>query len=90
MSLVGQTTRLLDHCTVERQLSANTREAYRYDLADFCKWLPARTEEIAVSIDALREYLEGMTNARGLSAGTIRRRIACLRSFFRYLEDEEK
>ncbi|WP_407185109.1 tyrosine-type recombinase/integrase [Bradyrhizobium centrosematis] len=90
MRLADETKRFLDYCAVERQLSANTREAYCYDLADYRKWLSARTEEIAVSTDALRNYLEDMTNARGLSAGTIRRRKACLRSFFGYLEDEEK
>ncbi|WP_198031907.1 hypothetical protein [Bradyrhizobium sp. Ec3.3] len=30
-----------------------------------------------------------MTASHGLSASTVRRRIACLRSFFRYLEDEQ-
>lgn len=88
MNLGKQTARFLDYCAVERQLSENTREAYRHDLADFRKWLPVH-KEMGITTDTLREYLENMTAARGLSAGTVRRRIACLRSFFRYLEDEQ-
>lgn len=89
MNLGTQIVKFLSYCAVERQLSTNTREAYRYDLADFRKWIPARFKRAPITTETLREYLEDMTNSRGLSASTVRRRIACLRSFFRYLEDEQ-
>jgi len=85
----GKSAKLfLDYCSVERQLSENTLQAYAYDLADFRKWLPARCNLITIKTETLRDYLEDMKGKRLLSAATIRRRIACLRSFFRYLADE--
>jgi integrase/recombinase XerD len=35
----------------------------------------------------LRTYLEDMVSQRKLSPSTVRRRLACLRAFFRYLEE---
>jgi integrase/recombinase XerD len=86
---VGNSVKLfLDYCAMERQLSENTLHAYAYDLADFGKWLPARCDLPAIKTETLRNYLEDMKGKRKLSAATIRRRIACLRSFFRLLADE--
>jgi site-specific recombinase XerD len=85
---VGKSSKLfLDYCAVERQLSENTLQAYTYDLADFRKWLPARRNLLTIKTEALRDYLEEMMGKRALSAATIRRRMACLRSFFRFLGD---
>jgi integrase/recombinase XerD len=88
MSIGKHVARFLNYCAVERQLSENTLQAYGYDLADFRKWLPARCALVAIKTETLRDYLEDMMGERGLSPGTIRRRLACLRSFFRYLDDE--
>lgn len=90
MSIGKQIERFLKYCAVERQLSENTRQAYAYDLADFRKSLPARCPLAAIKTETLRDYLEDMMGKRGLSAATIRRRIACLRSFFRFLEEDGK
>ncbi|CAN5257496.1 site-specific tyrosine recombinase XerD [soil metagenome] len=77
----------LGYCAVERQLSQNTQQAYAYDLADFQGWLLPRGKVVAVTTETLRDYLENMQGPRKLSPSTVRRRIACLRLFFRYLED---
>jgi integrase/recombinase XerD len=87
MTIQPQIDQYLKYCHVERQLSANTLQAYSYDLADFQKWLPSHTEVGGIRTDELRNFLEDMISARGLSVATVRRRIACLRSFFRYLEE---
>jgi integrase/recombinase XerD len=85
----GKSAKLfLDYCAVERQLSENTLQAYAYDLADFRKWLPARCSLRSIKTEDLREYLEDMKGKRALSAATIRRRIACLKSLFRFLADD--
>lgn len=89
MSVAKPISLFLNYCAVERQLSENTLQAYAYDLADFRKWLPARCALATIKTETLREYLEDM-GKRGLSPGTVRRRIACLRSFFRFLDDEGK
>ncbi|HEX9238597.1 MAG TPA: site-specific integrase, partial [Xanthobacteraceae bacterium] len=51
---------------------------------------PTRFPEdpITIKTETLRDYLEDMKGKRELSAATIRRRMACLRSFFRLLADE--
>src|SRR4051794_12290594 len=90
MSLAKQIKMFLHYCAVERQLSENTLQAYAYDLADFGKRSPKRGNRNSITTETLREYLEDMMTERSLSAGTVRRRIACLRSFFRYLEQEGK
>jgi integrase/recombinase XerD len=77
----------LDTCAVERQLSQNTLQAYGYDLADFAGWLRGQGELTAITTEQLRDYLDYMMNERKLSASTVRRRIACLRAFFRHLEE---
>jgi site-specific recombinase XerD len=71
-------------CAVERQLAANTVQAYRNDLADFGKWLASGTERDETIADTLKAYLEYMIVERKLAAATVRRRIACLRAFFRW------
>lgn len=88
MTIAQHIARFLNYCRVERQLSENTLQAYAYDLADFRKGLPARCSLVSIKTETLRDYLEEMMGKRGLSAATIRRRVACLRSLFRFLEDE--
>jgi len=66
-------------CAVEKGLSANTVEAYRADLRQYLRYL----EGDALAVDALRvenlkAFLGDMKNRQGLSASTLRRRIACL------------
>jgi integrase/recombinase XerD len=90
MTLQKCIDQFLDYCAVERQLSENTIQAYAYDLADFKKWLPAKRKLIEIKMETLRDYLEDMIDGRKLSAGTVRRRIACLRSFFRHVEDNRQ
>jgi integrase/recombinase XerD len=87
MNLGKAIKNFLDYCAVERQLSQNTLQAYSYDLADFGKWLPIRKPVAAITTETLRTYLEDMVSQRKLSPSTVRRRLACLRAFFRYLDE---
>jgi site-specific recombinase XerD len=73
----------LKYCAVERRLSETTLRAYASDLADFNKWLDAPTQMAELSTETLKAYLEVMVRERRLAAATVRRRIACLRAFFR-------
>jgi site-specific recombinase XerD len=74
------------YCTAERRLAENTILAYKCDLADFSAWLtPSTIQEI--STDTLKTYLQVMVVERQLAAATVRRRIACLRAFFRRIAD---
>ncbi|MHC2432773.1 tyrosine-type recombinase/integrase [Bradyrhizobium sp. USDA 4451] len=88
MKLPNLIKKFLTFCSIERHLSDNTLLAYSYDLADFRRWLPAKSRSQPITTDILRAYLENMRLERVQSTATIRRRLACLRSFFRYLHDE--
>ena len=91
MNTLQQTIALfLDHCRYERNFSAHTIAAYRLDLLRFCEALPdaALSDQVAaVDRAAITGYLQRL---RGLKPRTIRRRVASLKSFFGYLEREER
>ena len=63
------------------RLAPKTVDAYRRDLADFCRWLQAPPG--AATTDQLAAYVASM-RAAGLAATTIARRVAALRSFYRH------
>ena len=82
--------RFLQFCSVERVLSQHTISAYSFDLLDFRKWLSGGKSLEDVTEEDLRLYLEDMVRTRSLSGATVRRRLACLRGFFRYQTESEK
>lgn len=88
MNLSKLSKKFLNHCSIERQLSDNTLQAYKYDLHDFQRWLPVRKSLAGITTETLKSYLENMRLERQQSTATIRRRLACLRAFFHFLEDE--
>jgi integrase/recombinase XerD len=77
----------LRYCAVERRLSENTLQAYACDLSDFRAWLSASTSTPEICTETLKAYLQTMVSDRKLAAATVRRRMACLRAFFRRIAD---
>lgn len=75
----------LNHCQ-RRGLSEHTYRAYLCDLSDFEKWI-IRAEITNVDKIALRNWISNM-QAQKLAPTTIKRRVACLRAAFRWLEEE--
>jgi site-specific recombinase XerD len=73
----------LRFCSLERQLSLHTVQAYSADLRDFRKWLGFDVNIGDITADTLKNYLKDMVGCRKLAVATIRRRFACLRAFFR-------
>ena len=63
------------------RLAPKTVEAYRRDLADFCRWLNG--SPTTATSTQLAEYVASM-RAAGLAPTTIARRIAAIRSFYRH------
>jgi integrase/recombinase XerC len=80
-------TAFLDHLKVERNASAHTIRSYTDDLALFGRFLEETQGEgadpTAVDSRRLRRY-SAWLNGKGYAASTIARRLASLRSFFRY------
>jgi integrase/recombinase XerC len=78
----------LDYLNIERQASPHTLRSYRDDLAVFGRYLEECQLDGADPAGAdsarLRRY-SAWLHGQGYSATTIARRLASLRSFFRYL-----
>jgi len=91
MELDRAIDRFLVHCRVERGMSENTLSAYASDLRFFAQWLEAR--EVSdrlprmehLTSDAITAYVGELNAERRFAPGTVRRRIASLRSLLKFL-----
>lgn len=80
----------LRFCETQRGLSGHTIKNYSFDLAFFIKFLKENGHPLecnAVNRYMLESYLESMTSKYKVK--TVRRKLACIRSFYAYLEDRE-
>jgi integrase/recombinase XerD len=71
----------------ERNVSANTRDAYNLDLRHTEKMLESRGDLADASVDTLRAYLETLSRQK-LAPATAARRLSALRQYFRFLVNE--
>ncbi|MBF0254514.1 MAG: tyrosine recombinase XerC [Candidatus Omnitrophica bacterium] len=78
--------RFLTYLEVEKNATANTRLNYEIDLRHFVGWLGDRSPESA-DLDLLRSYL-AVIHGEGYAKRTLSRKLATLRSFYRYLTRE--
>ena len=92
--LTELTLDFIAYLELERGLSRNTLEAYRSDLQQFGVFLgrqgvdplEVRPGDLAGFVS---EFAEGAENRRPVAPATLQRKIACLRSFYRYLRREQ-
>ncbi|HEX2629793.1 MAG TPA: site-specific integrase, partial [Chitinophagaceae bacterium] len=75
------------HCKMEKNLSIKTRKAYGTDLLQFSNFIREKTEINTIDRVDIRQFLGSMDQ---LTAKTIKRKIATIKSFFNYLEFEDK
>ncbi|MBA3471049.1 MAG: tyrosine recombinase [Herpetosiphonaceae bacterium] len=88
MTIQAATTRFLRYLRAERNVSPHTLDAYASDLAQFGEFLAA--DELAwrqTDRYTLRRYVVHL-QAAGAARASIARKLACLRSFFRYAQRE--
>jgi len=85
MNLKTASTDFLDHCRT-KGLSPHTLRAYRQDLAQFQNWTE---KEGWSSKDAITGWMSAMQTNKNAPT-TIKRRIACLKVMFRWLEENER
>lgn len=76
----------LMHLEVERNLSSHSLKAYRQDLDQFRRFV-GETPLASIDYLTLRRYL-GELSQSGYQRATIARKLAALRTFFRYLARE--
>lgn len=77
----------LDYILVEKKYSERTVAAYRDDLRDFCAYRqmdPNHFDPTQVSETDIREWMMEMMD-KGQSAKSVKRRLAAMRSFYRYM-----
>jgi len=79
----------LIHCRVAKTLSAHTLRAYGRDLDEFRTYCPNLDHIGQCDRAVLRGYLGYLLESRGLKESSVRRRMACLKAMFRWLEREE-
>jgi integrase/recombinase XerD len=75
----------IDFMEVERGVSANTVQAYRRDLVKFINYLRKKGKSIAgASRDDVTDFMKDL-KGKGLSAGSIARNLAALKTFWKFL-----
>jgi integrase/recombinase XerC len=78
-------TAFLRHLAVEKNASPHTLRSYRSDLADFEQHLAAQSTAPAdADMRAVRGWLAAL-HARGLDATSVARKLAAVRSLYRFL-----
>ncbi len=89
MTLLDWIDRFLEHIENERNLSGHTARAYSSDLVEFARFAEGAgaVEPSGVDHLMLRRYLAHLRDLR-LSRATIARKLASLRTFFRFLVRE--
>ena len=80
--------RYVTQAGVEKNLSPLTLRNYRQDLGDFARYLAESSVDLA-TLDRhdVRGYLAELAN-RGLSRGSVIRKVSTIKGFFRHLERE--
>jgi integrase/recombinase XerD len=84
----------LSYLEIERGLARNTLEAYRIDLQQYQLFVAARGLDPLKAAprdlaDFISELAEPGNGRSSLAPATLQRKIACLRSFYRYLRREQ-
>jgi integrase/recombinase XerC len=78
-------TAFLRHLDVERNVSPHTLRSYRADLVDFEQHLAAQSlDPVSADPRAVRGWLADL-HRRGLEPASVARKLAALRSFYRFL-----
>lgn len=87
MKAPNSVSNFLDICRIEKNLSPRTLKAYKCDFSELCEFLkPAPIEDATPSV--LRSFIDYL-ESRQRQDSTIRRKIASIKSFFSYLENEK-
>ena len=77
-----------EHLFVEKRHSPNTVDGYRRDISRFVSFRP-KTSLKSITPSNIREFLLTLHD-RGLSSRSIARSLSSLKSFFKYLVEENR
>ncbi|MFW9832018.1 MAG: site-specific tyrosine recombinase/integron integrase, partial [Candidatus Thorarchaeota archaeon] len=86
--LIGESIdRFTEFVAIERGGSEQTSRVYRYDLEMFFNYIGIPPQQ--VQPHHIRMFLAHLKTDRGYSSASLRRKLACLRSFFRFCLQEK-
>lgn len=91
MNIQQQIDRYLGYCEKQKLLSKNSMRAYRIDFSQFMLFLKdmklAGIEAMQITKEPITEYISSLLSK--YATQTCKRKIACLKAFFTYLEYED-
>ena len=91
MNIQQQIDRYLSYCEKQKLLSKNSMRAYRIDFSQFMCFLKnmklAGMEAMQITKEPITEYISSLLSK--YATQTCKRKIACLKAFFTYLEYED-
>ncbi|HCA27076.1 MAG TPA: hypothetical protein DEP05_05465 [Betaproteobacteria bacterium] len=88
MQLNDAIERFLSHCRHSKNLSEHTLRAYNFDLTEFQRFTNNESSIQTCDRTLIRNYLRYLFEQCGLKEASIKRRIACLKAMFSWLETE--
>lgn len=88
MQLNNVANQFLSHCRHSRNLSEHTLRAYTIDLVEFQRFAESKRDVQTCDRDLIRGYLQYLFEERRLKETSIKRRIACLKAMFSWLETD--
>ncbi|HEX7809257.1 MAG TPA: tyrosine-type recombinase/integrase [Thermoanaerobaculia bacterium] len=83
-------TSFIRHCQSIRKLSPHTIRAYELDLARFSQFFGRRAVVTSCDKTTIHNYVRHLFDVRALKEASVKRHLATLRSFFRWLEEDEQ
>lgn len=89
MKIINACEEFLSHCRVGKNLSEHTLRAYAIDLNEFSAFCPSTANVADCDRHLLRNYLMYLFDKKKLKETSIKRRMACLKAMFHWLESEE-
>ena len=87
MNIHKASIKYLNFAEFTKKLSPHSVKAYSRDLSVFVKTLGPRTPIEKINRNSIKTYVD-VSFASGLSHATVKRRLACLKAFFKWLESE--
>ena len=80
----------ISYLSIEKNCSLLTVNGYRLELRKFSEYIIKRTSDLnEINITLIRSYIHTIKEERNLSNTSIYKKIAILKSYFNFLEDEE-
>ncbi|HEX2833147.1 MAG TPA: tyrosine-type recombinase/integrase [Thermoanaerobaculia bacterium] len=83
-------TAFIRHCQSIRKLSPHTIRAYELDLARFSRFFGRRATITGCDKNVIHNYVRHLFDVHELKESSVKRHLATLRSFFRWLEEDDQ